>query len=85
MICRVVGSVQTLVAALVCILGLLVGNKSVKQTYKGLAVVYWQIVRLVHNRPHPVKMLGRTQSPGLSPTGKETAGFSLQLVHNVTP
>ena len=50
MICRVVGSVQTLVAALVCILGLLVGNKSVKQTYKGLAVVYWQIVRLVHNR-----------------------------------
>ena len=49
MICRVVGSVQTLVAALVCIIGLLVGNKSVKQTYKGLAVVYWQIVRLVHN------------------------------------
>ena len=47
MICRVVGSVQTLVAALVCILGLLVGNKSVKQTYKGLAVAYWQIVRLV--------------------------------------
>ena len=50
MICRVVGSVQTLVAALVCILGLLVGNKSVKQTYKGLAVAYWQIVRLVHNK-----------------------------------
>ena len=60
MICRVVGSVQTLVAALVCILGLLVGNKSVKQTYKGLAVVYWQIVRLVHNKPSYHLTLNKT-------------------------
>ena len=76
MICRVVGSVQTLVAALVCIIGLLVGNKSVKQTYTEAALTVRPL------RPWPYHFSGKGVWSIQCPRGKLQLRYSSSTAHS---